>query len=73
MSATAARHLSTDDADDRGAACSSDDIAISLSGGWRADGSGRVLRAFSLIGESGGDPVEWSYAFARTRRQRGLI
>ena len=44
-------------------ACSSDDIAISLSGGYvPTDQDGYYV--FSLIGDSCGDPVEWSYQFA---------
>lgn len=43
--------------------CSSDDIAITLSGGYvPSDQDGYYV--FSLVGETCGEPVEWSYQFA---------
>jgi hypothetical protein len=43
--------------------CSSDDIAITLSGGYvPSDQDGYYV--FSLVGEACGQPIDWSYQFA---------
>lgn len=43
--------------------CSADDIAITLSGGYvPSDQTGYYV--FQLVGETCGQPIEWSYAFS---------